>query len=150
MRLLFVIGLIVGALSVSAKIYGSSSDVAGMISTLNQEFGGSFFADNNDPSKIKLKSESGNRIIWWYVTPEKAFEADEVSLFKVRVDNLGQGNAVYHLLVGEQPYKLHLSEETACLKANPTTPEAHVALIKSWVATFKGQLISNALVVRSE
>ncbi|MDP3936422.1 MAG: hypothetical protein Q8Q56_05525 [Alphaproteobacteria bacterium] len=137
MRFLFVVGLVLSALSFESKTYGAEG--MSMISTLNKEFGGSFFVDNKDPSKIKLKSESGDIIVWWYVNHEKAFEVEGLMLLKSRYDNFGQGKSVYHLMIEGQAYKVHLSQESALLKAHPEAPEAHIALIKAWLATFEGQ-----------
>ena len=150
MRLFLVLGLMISALSMQENLYGAAITSDQMCATLKHEYGEKYYVDNENPDKVKLKSKSGDRIVWWFVNPEKAFESDGLSLFKALYDNLGQGNAVYRLLVEGQGYKLHLSEETAALRASSTTPENHINLIKAWIATFKGQVISNALVVRSE
>lgn len=147
MRLLLVMGLIIGALPSLVKTYGA--DVSGLISALNQEFGESFSLANNDPNQFKFQSASGKHTVW-YIPSKKVFEAGELSVFKVCVDYLDQSNEVYHLLVGEHVYLLHLNKETARLKVPSRTPKNHIQLIKAWVAIFNDQLTFNALVVQGE
>ena len=95
-------------------------------------------------------TNDGERITRVFHPPQSVYEADSLQLMKVRFDKLESENYVYYLLIEDTAYKLHLQEESACLKTRKDANEAHVALIKAWVATFRGQEINLMLVVHTE
>lgn len=118
---------------------------------LSTEFKDSFFLDSNpEAGSFKFKSETGNRIVWVFHPPISAYQADGLEVMKTRFDNLGQGNSVFYLQVDGMPYKLHLSDSASSLIVPKISNERHVALIKAWIATFKGQPISTSMVIRAE
>ncbi len=118
---------------------------------LSNEFGCNYYLqDGQKEGAYKFRSNGSGRIVWVFHPPQSAYEADSLQLMKVRYDNLGQDKVVYHLLVEDTAYKLHLQEDAACLRIIRGANEAHIALIKAWVATFKGQEISLTLVAYTE
>lgn len=158
MKYMYIVAaFLVGLIPVNASELNSDAveavrfDTGAMAQQLTNETGCVYYLSNNgDLGDFKFTSNKTDRIVWVFYPPKLEYEADGLELKKVRFDNLGQDNSVFHLLVEEHLYKLHLSEETACLRTESTTPEAHKALVKAWVATFKGQPISNSLVVHTE
>lgn len=130
---------------------GANFNPEALCQQLKEEFGDHFFLDSNPESgKYKLKSETGNRIVWVFHPPQVAFQAAGVKVMKSRFDNLGQENSVYHLQVNGKAYKLHLSESASCVKAPKDAPGEDIELIKAWVATFRGQQISTSMSIRTE
>lgn len=57
---------------------------------------------------------------------------------------------MFYLQVEDTPYKVHLNKDAACIKFRGDANGAHIALIKAWVATFKGQVISVTLTAHTE
>ncbi|MDP3641093.1 MAG: hypothetical protein Q8R43_01490 [Alphaproteobacteria bacterium] len=57
---------------------------------------------------------------------------------------------MFYLQVEDTPYKVHLNNDAACIKFRGDANGAHIALIKAWVATFKGQVISVTLAEHTE
>jgi hypothetical protein len=107
-----------------------------------------YLANNGEGGDFKFKEQSSDRIIWISSLPKLEYEADGLGLKRVRFDSLDGANSVFHFLVEDQSYKLHLSQETAALRTSRTSPVEHINLIKAWLA--EGKLIRNVLVVRSE
>lgn len=118
---------------------------------LASDFGGRFYLESTpETGKFKIRSESGDRIVWVLHPPRSVYQAEGVEITQSRFDNLGQKNSIFYLHIENKSYKLHLSESAASLIARKDIPASHIALIKAWIATFKGQPISTSMVIRTE
>lgn len=159
----FIFCAIVLLLSVSDRLNASEiSAAAGATVTegfspqafcqqLSTDFGGGFYLDSTpETGKFKFNSETGIRIVWVFHPPQSAYQAERVEITQSRFDNLGQKNSIFYLHIENKAYKLHLSESAASLIARKDIPASHIALIKAWIATFRGQPISTSMVIRTE
>lgn len=147
MKYLYLVAVfLVGLIPLSAAEFNPDA----VAQQLSKEFGHKYLLDGQGEGRYKFKSDRDGRVTWVFHPSKLVYEADSLQLMNVRTDNLQLENFVYHLLVEDTAYKLHLEKESACLKTRKDANEAHVALIKAWVATFRGQKINLMLVVHTE
>jgi hypothetical protein len=112
MKLFLALSLIVSALSTQLKVHGTPLTQDQMCAILTEEFDHRFFAHEVVSNKVQLRSDSICPMVEWYISPEKVFDIDGLSLLNLRCDNLAEGNIVYHLMVDgadfQSVYRLYL------------------------------------------